>query len=43
MILIKGLPEDSAYNNWYHSRKEERNFVEKSENDINNQIKRIKN
>jgi hypothetical protein len=30
LILVRGLPEDSAYNRWYND-KENRNFVEAEE------------
>lgn len=41
LILIKGLPENSAYHNWYNHKKEDRQFAERSENSIINQIKKI--
>lgn len=40
LILVRGLPESSAFNRWYH-QKENRNFIETNDTDIEQNIKKM--
>jgi hypothetical protein len=41
IILIKGLPESSAFYRWYN-KKDNRNFVDSSESEIEKQFNKVR-